>query len=217
MLTTCYVHPSLMCIKHTAKVCHPGVLSCARLNPHLTPPLSHPACAASLCSILEVQAVPETSGAARYILQSSETVGGYYGNAVLTSYGYGYGSSGRHLLQSSSDTAGSYGMGTYGMSTGGYGYGYGSGRRLIEDDIILEPSDPLLQYAEQRAAADAAAAAPKHAQPHGSSSSKQQLSIPAGKCYCRYDADFNTWALAEDTCKEALYQRCKVGACCYGT
>jgi hypothetical protein len=100
-------------------------------------------------------------------------------------------------------------MGTYGMSTGSYGYG--SSRRLIEDDVILEPSDPLLQYAEQRVTADTAAAAtaPNRAQPHGTSSS-QQLSIPAGKCYCRYDADFSTWALAEDTCKEALYQRCKV-------
>jgi hypothetical protein len=37
------------------------------------------------------------------------------------------------------------------------------------------------------------------------------VSIPAGKCYCRYDADFNTWALAEDSCRQALYTRCQVG------
>lgn len=160
-----------------------------------------------------MQAVPETSVTARQLLQGSDSVGGYYGESVLTSYGYGYGSpsiSGRRrqLLQ------GSGGYGTYGMSTGGYGYGYGRG--LMEDDIVLEPSDPLLQYAEQRAADTTStgglSAALQQAQASSSKASRQQLSIPAGKCYCRYDTDFNTWALAEDTCKEALYQRCKVSA-----
>lgn len=107
------------------------------------------------------------------------------------------------------------------MQTGGYGYG----RRLVEEeDIVLEPSDPLLEYAEQqlakadseqRAAQQAAgglsAAAVAAMQNSRSSQHTAQLfPIPAGKCYCRYDTDFSTWALAEDSCKDALYSRCKV-------
>jgi hypothetical protein len=82
----------------------------------------------------------------------------------------------------------------------------------------LEPTDPLLEYAEKQAAAQqeaedqqqqglsaAAAAAIQHA--HGKRSG---WNVPAGQCYCRYDTDFNTWAVAEETCKQALYKRCKV-------
>jgi len=33
--------------------------------------------------------------------------------------------------------------------------------------------------------------------------------IPVGKCYCRYDTSYGNWALAENTCKDALYQLCQ--------
>ncbi len=35
---------------------------------------------------------------------------------------------------------------------------------------------------------------------------------PVGQCYCRYESDYNTWALGEEACKNALYAKCKVGA-----
>jgi hypothetical protein len=37
------------------------------------------------------------------------------------------------------------------------------------------------------------------------------LSVPAGQCYCRYDPDYNTWAVGEDACKAALYTKCRAG------
>jgi hypothetical protein len=141
----------------------------------------------------------------RHLLQNAGagSYGGYgYG------YGeYGYGSDGRRRLIQ---------IGGYGY--GDYGYGdYGYGRRLSEE-LQLEPTDPLLEYAEKQAAAQqeaedqqqqglsaAAAAAIQHA--HGKRSG---WNVPAGQCYCRYDTDFNTWAVAEETCKQALYKRCKV-------
>lgn len=170
-------------------------------------------------SILVLQPVPDARLAARELPQgtTSDTAGRYYGQAVLTSsHSYGYGSSGRHLLLQ----GGTYG--TYALSTASGGYGYGSSRGLIEEDsnTLLEPFDPLLEYAEQhRPAASrlgtvAAAALQQPQAQHGSSanaSSQQVVGIPAGKCYCRYDSDFNTWALAEDSCRQALYTRCQVG------
>ncbi|WIA41558.1 hypothetical protein OEZ86_008924 [Tetradesmus obliquus] len=160
-----------------------------------------------------VQPVPDLVGAqhtGRQLLQSAGA--GSYGG-----YGYGYGEYGygsygrRRLIMTES---GGYGYGEY-----GYGeYGYGSNaRRLSEELLQLEPSDPLLEYAEQQAAAQqaaeeqqqqglsaAAASAIQHA--HGKRSA---WNVPAGQCYCRYDTDFNTWAVAEETCKQALYKRCK--------
>lgn len=170
-----------------------------------------------LCSVEFVQPVPDLVGAqhtGRQLLQSAGagSYGGYgYG------YGeYGYGSDGRRRLIMTE--SGGYGYGEY-----GYGeYGYGSNaRRLSEELLQLEPSDPLLEYAEQQAAVQqaaeeqqqqglsaAAASAIQHA--HGKRSA---WNVPAGQCYCRYDTDFNTWAVAEETCKQALYKRCKVRKC----
>ncbi|KAI8477036.1 MAG: hypothetical protein J3K34DRAFT_498391 [Monoraphidium minutum] len=37
------------------------------------------------------------------------------------------------------------------------------------------------------------------------------MAAPPGQCYCRYDADYNTWALAEEPCKSALAAKCAAG------
>lgn len=37
------------------------------------------------------------------------------------------------------------------------------------------------------------------------------MSAPAGQCYCKYDTDYNTWALGEAPCKDALRTKCKAG------
>lgn len=147
-------------------------------------------------------------------------------------------SSRRRLLQSD----GGYGYGTYTSGGyGGYGQtvtvqsgeygGYGSygggatARRLSEVDFSLQPRDELLVYAEQQqqqqeeqieklqAAADGLSAAAAAALKQARSSKQSGLSVPAGQCYCRYDVDYNIWALAEDVCKQALYERCKVSLC----
>lgn len=162
----------------------------------------------------------------RHLLQTAEgTYGGYgYGYQGYGGYGgYGYGESleggaRRHLMQS----------GGYGYGYGGYGYGsygvYGYGRRLAEIDFGLQPRDELLEYAEQQEeqreqrleklqdAANGLSAAAVAALQQAHSSKRTSLSVPAGQCYCRYDVDFNVWALAEDSCKQALYQRCKTEA-----
>jgi hypothetical protein len=156
-----------------------------------------------------VQPVPDVSGAqhtGRHLLQ--DAAAGSYGGYGYGYGEYGYGSDGRRRLIQT----GGYGYGEYGY--GGYGYG----RRLSEELLQLEPTDPLLEYAEKQAAAQqeaedqqqqglsaAAAAAIQHA--HGK---RSDWNVPAGQCYCRYDTDFATWAVAEDTCKQALYKRCKV-------
>jgi hypothetical protein len=114
-------------------------------------------------------------------------------------YGYGYGGEG---------STGGYG------GYGGYG-GSSTGRRLTEQ---LEPEDPLLpQQQEASPAAAAAAAAPEEhtaaqvAAAAAQHPARQQFVMPAGSCYCRFDTDFNTFAIADGACKDALYQRCKVG------
>jgi hypothetical protein len=175
---------------------------------------------------------------ARHLLQGSSTAGSYGPtNSFQQAGGYGsygsYGSSsGRSNARSSRSlmAVGGYG---YGQNTF---HSYGYGRSLAEDEAPLEPSDPLLQYTpvqlpqqqqqQQQQQADGsfsqeaggdAAAGQGNSGSQGSRSrafylqqQQQQLSIPAGKCYCRYDPSYNTWALAEDTCKEALYTRCQV-------
>lgn len=150
-------------------------------------------------SLLDVAAVPEATPATTQQLRQLQQA---------SPGGYGYG---RALLQSSPG-----------------GYGYGSGRRLAEEAAApLEPRDPVLEYAEQRDAAHdaalmreqaaaggvsaAAVAALKHAaQAKRARRSSGGVVLPAGSCYCRYDQDFNTWALAEEACKDALYARCQV-------
>ncbi|KAI8471459.1 MAG: hypothetical protein J3K34DRAFT_392875 [Monoraphidium minutum] len=37
------------------------------------------------------------------------------------------------------------------------------------------------------------------------------MAAPAGQCYCRYDSDYNTWALGEEGCKSALTTKCAAG------
>jgi hypothetical protein len=101
--------------------------------------------------------------------------------------------------------------GGYGQYGGYYGSYYGISGRMLEEQLRLEPEDPLLVYAEQQVQQGAgglsAAALAALKQAHRNN---QSLSLPAGRCYCRYDSDFHTWALAEDDCKLALYTRCQV-------
>jgi hypothetical protein len=175
------------------------------------------------CRILEVQAVPEASAAARQLQQSSDTGGTYGKPAVPTgSYGsvlLGYGDTGgdtargRNLIQ-----AGGYGgvsTGTYGLSVVQGGY---NSRGLIELDAPVQPPGPLLEYAQQQRqdlrdagqlpnTPAAALASSSHLRSRTRSSRQQQLVIPTGTCYCRYDTAFSTWALAEDSCRAALYAR----------
>lgn len=64
---------------------------------------------------------------------------------------------------------------------------------------------------QQRPAAAAPAAAPAEpAAPRGAPDSSL-LSAPAGQCYCRYNPDYNTWALGEEPCKAALLTKCAAG------
>lgn len=158
------------------------------------------------------------------MLQDTPVAGQYYGGY---GYGYGYGVSNRRQLQA---VPGAYGYGGY-----GYGYGYGSAgtgrRRLVEeqDSLMLEPQEQQSSRQQQVAwhlaeaqahqtsaakqleqkqpaiASAAVAAALQHAQ-----TAAITLALPAGQCYCRFDTDFNTWALGEGLCKDALYSKCKV-------
>ncbi|KAF6258530.1 hypothetical protein COO60DRAFT_1518459 [Scenedesmus sp. NREL 46B-D3] len=98
-----------------------------------------------------VQPVPDVAGAqstGRQLLQDAGSYGGYgYGYYGYSQYGYGYGGNGRRRLMES----GGYGSAGYGYGDYGYGgYGYGYGRRLIEEQLLLEPADLLLEYAEQQ-------------------------------------------------------------------
>jgi hypothetical protein len=182
---------------------------------------------------------------ARHLLQGSSTAGSYGPTNSFQQVG-GYGSYGSYgSANGRSNVLGSRIL----LAVGGYGYGkntfqsYGYGRSLAENEAPLETSDPFLQYTpyqpqqqqqqQQRQQQETGNPLDPAAPGQGDSSSEgsrsravllqqqqqQQLSIPAGKCYCRYDPSYSTWALAEDTCKEALYTRCQVrplaGMQCY--
>lgn len=90
----------------------------------------------------------------------------------------------RQLLQD--EEFGYYGG--YGEEEGGGGYG-GYGMSAARSVLELE---------------EEAVAAPARA---GSSSGPE---APVGKCYCRYDVQYQHWAMAEDVCKQALYAKCQV-------
>jgi hypothetical protein len=62
---------------------------------------------------------------------------------------------------------------------------------------------------EQPAAAAAAAAGLRSVRAAAAAVGK--LSVPPGQCYCRYDHDYNTWALAEEPCRAALAAKCGAG------
>ncbi len=59
---------------------------------------------------------------------------------------------------------------------------------------------------EQPAPSAAMAAALRSARAAAASSA---LAGAPGQCYCRYDADYNTFALGEEPCKQALYTKCR--------
>eukprot|EP00879_Flechtneria_rotunda_P002375 GHRR01002570.1.p1 GENE.GHRR01002570.1~~GHRR01002570.1.p1 ORF type:complete len:483 (+),score=159.54 GHRR01002570.1:316-1764(+) len=186
-------------------------------------------CAVAQADVVDLEPVPALTHS-RQLLQTADDgsygYGGGYGGRYGGGYSYGAGNIGRRRLIES----GSYGGYGYG-DDGQYGYGdYGYGRRL--EEILLQPVDPLLEYAaehqeeqqqhqqpwqeqkqEQKQGKDsnglsAAAAAALH-QARTNMRNSKALQIPVGSCYCRYDTDFNIWALAEDSCKQALYKRCK--------
>ena len=136
--------------------------------------------------------------------EGSAAAGSYggYGDAGSGYGGYGYGASGtrRRLMGGG---YGGYGDGGY----GGYGYGAAAARSLIElgadDEQQQQEQEPQeqgqQQQQQQQQQARGASAAPAPAPP------------APGTCYCRYDADYNTWALAEAPCKAALAAKCAAG------
>jgi hypothetical protein len=164
---------------------------------------------------LEPLAVPAAPG--RALLQASPSSGGYGGYGSNGGYGgYGGGSAGRRRLQERSGGYGAYG------GNGGYGGYGGASRALLEQsEAGLQPEDPALLAAEQQRRAGAvlrqaggegvSAAAAAAARGGRAAAAASLLAPPAGACYCRYDADYNTWALGEEPCKAALRAKCGAG------
>lgn len=112
---------------------------------------------------------------------------------------------GRELLQDAS--AGGYYGGSEATgrrrlmqadTTEGAGGYYGGRRRVLEAGTE--------GLAEEEVAQSAAAAA---AQQSASTVAADVSELPQGSCYCRYDSDYNAWALAETVCRDALYAKCK--------
>jgi len=168
--------------------------------------------------------------------QESSSTGGYggYGSGEYSGYG-GYGGSGgtrRRLIQGGYGGYGGYGSGEYG------GYGGASGPRLLleEDTEVVaaaaanpvvpkqaKSTPPVTSIDVRRAEQQREAASTRHAsdreQPvsaamaaalrNARAVASSALSAPPGQCYCRFDADYNTWALGEEPCKQALYIKCR--------
>jgi hypothetical protein len=151
-------------------------------------------------------------GGARRLMQSA---GGYGGAArrLMQSAG-GYGGAARRLMQS----AGSYGgaarrlaqsAGVYGEEGAG---GYGRTRRLRETVADEIAALPQRQQQPQQAGLPAGDADVYEALASARATAASSLLAPApGQCYCRYDTDYGTWALGEESCKSALYAKCRAG------
>jgi len=144
----------------------------------------------------------------RQLLADSEVVEGSGGD-----YGYGFGYyqetepySGRRHLMSTEGVEGERGYGYYGYYQAATPYP----RRLSEVDTDLEPSDPLLQQQEQQQQVEVAPAAVVAAAVKAARTGSKEVAVPVGKCYCQFDPDFNTFAIGEERCKDALYQKCKM-------
>jgi hypothetical protein len=178
-----------------------------------------------------VAATPGVYGAVLSSAEDSSSSGGYGGAAAAagrslmqaTPGGYGavlsaasdggYGgavAAGRSLMQTV--TPGGYGA-VLSSADGGYG---GNARRLIQDPQPEPGGTPVLQYVAE-ASQQARRASLLTAGGRRTGGSSGSLMLPAGQCYCRFDVDFSTWALAEEQCRDALYSRCQVRRLCVGT
>lgn len=167
----------------------------------------------------------------RALLQAANTESsGAYGSQG-NGYGYGYGAAGRRRFL----------LGGYGGYSNGYGYGAVTPRLLREMEQQEQEQEQEQQVASAVAAVERRAEQPREAavdsamQQQGEQQQQKQaeqganaamkaamrsaraaaagasMAIPVGQCYCRYDPDYNTWAIGEESCKQALYSKCKAG------
>jgi hypothetical protein len=150
----------------------------------------------------------------RQLLADSE---GSEGSAGDYGYGYGYGyyqdivpysGGGRRRLMGMEGEEGDSGYGYYGYYQGATPYS--SGRRLSEVDAELEPTDSQQQQQQEEVESDVAPAAVFAVAVKAAHTADKEVAVPVGNCYCQFDSDFNTFAIGEERCKDALYQKCKV-------
>jgi hypothetical protein len=196
-------------------------------NPHAQSPWSHPS-GRPLTEWAYLEPEPVAPG--RHLLQAAPPAAGGYGG-YGASAGYGaYGGAGRR--RQLAEAGGYGGYGGYGASGGAYG----SGRHLLEwhaapdgreqqdRGALAGPGVAAAWRAQQQrqqaavaAAAGAASAAPNAAigaalRAARAAAAVDALAPPPGRCYCRYNVDYSTWALGEEPCKRTLLAKCQAGA-----
>eukprot|EP00775_Hariotina_reticulata_P011220 gene11220-11369_t len=177
-----------------------------------------------------------TGGNHRRALLQAGSYGGYggYGGGSYGSSNTNTGHHRRALLQASEGGYGggygsNYGGSDYGGSSYGgssYGGGYSGSRRLAQQAagfMVYHSGEPFLVYQSEDQSEDEqyqqqevsegedqgnyAVLGSTREPPSNQDGVMQQL--PAGQCYCRFDYDFHRWALAEESCKQDLYERCQ--------